>query len=120
MLYPRLPGEPPYSSGGVGGDVAHDRRRDHHCQKEAHSSSPRPLLILTALSCHALSSPLTFPWQHLLTGSDDGDVHVFGAEDGQLKTRLKGHTGPVRHVVANPVYEVVASACSSTLLWIPN
>jgi len=33
--------------------------------------------------------------------------------------RLQGHAGPVRQVLCNPKYEVVASACSNVVLWIP-
>lgn len=63
--------------------------------------------------------------RYLLTGSEDGDVCVFNgrgqgehAADGVVH-RLEGHAGPVRRVLCNPRYEVVASACSNVVLWIP-
>lgn len=60
---------------------------------------------------------------HIFTGSEDGDVCVYDASETRKTDapilRLKGHTGPVRQVICNPKYEVVASACSNTILWIP-
>lgn len=55
---------------------------------------------------------------HVLTGSEDNDVYVYDAEKGKLKTQLRGHKDPVRQVACNPKYELVASACTSTVLWI--
>lgn len=63
---------------------------------------------------------------HLLTGSEDGAVCVFdgrgpgagGGVDGVVHRLEGGHHGPVRHVLCNPKYEVVASACSTVVLWI--
>lgn len=57
--------------------------------------------------------------KHVLSGSEDHDVCVFDAESGALSQRLKGHKDPVRQVACNPKYEMLASACSSTVLWLP-
>lgn len=64
--------------------------------------------------------------RYLLTGSEEGEVCVFGgretgvrAEDNKPVHRLDGHPGPVRQVKCNHKYEVVASACSNVMLWIP-
>ena len=60
---------------------------------------------------------------HIFIGSEDGDVCVYDASETRKSEapirRLKEHVGPVRQVVCNPKYEVVASACSNTILWIP-
>lgn len=59
---------------------------------------------------------------HILTGSEEGDVCVFDASEERVMDgvvhRLSGHGGGVRQVKCNPVYEQVASACSSVVLWI--
>lgn len=65
--------------------------------------------------------------RYLLTGSEDGEVCVFdgrGPKGGGVEGvvhRLEGppDRGPVRHVLCNPKYEVVASASSDVVLWIP-
>lgn len=59
---------------------------------------------------------------NILTGSEDGQVYVYDAQqertmDGPIH-KLKGHMAPVRQVVCNPKYEVVATACSNVVLWI--
>ncbi|KAM3577868.1 hypothetical protein VYU27_000409 [Nannochloropsis oceanica] len=59
---------------------------------------------------------------HILTGSEEGEVCVFDATEERVMDgvvcRLSGHTGPVRQVKCNPVYEQVASACNHVVLWI--
>jgi COMPASS component SWD2 len=64
--------------------------------------------------------------QYLLTGSEDGDICVFDGRGGPGHQReegvvhkLEGHTSAVKQVLCNPKYEVVASACSNVVLWIP-
>lgn len=64
--------------------------------------------------------------QFLLTGSEDGDVCVFDgrgkgervAGEERAVHRLEGHSNPVRQVLCNHKYEVVASACSNVVLWV--
>lgn len=57
---------------------------------------------------------------HVVVASEDHQVHVFDCKTGQLVHRLRGHPKPVTRVACNPKYEVVASACENTILWLPH
>jgi COMPASS component SWD2 len=54
----------------------------------------------------------------VLSGSEDSNIHVWRTADGSAATTLRGHVGAVGHVVCSPKYELVASACMNTALWI--
>jgi WD40 repeat protein len=58
--------------------------------------------------------------RYVLSGGDDGSVHVWSAESGGELARLRGHAGPVRHVLWNPGYLSMASSCENLALWVPN
>ena len=50
----------------------------------------------------------------LLTGSQDGRVHVWGSDSGQKLTVLEGnHPGPIQCVGFNPKFMMLASACTN-------
>ena len=50
----------------------------------------------------------------LLTGSQDGRVHVWGSDSGQKLTVLEGnHPGPIQCVGFNPKLMMLASACTN-------
>ncbi|CAH3042138.1 unnamed protein product [Porites evermanni] len=57
----------------------------------------------------------------LLTGSQDGRVHVWGSDSGQKLTVLEGnHPGPIQCVGFNPKFMMLASACTNMAFWLPN
>jgi len=56
--------------------------------------------------------------RHVIAGNDEHEVMVFDRTTGELKNTLQGHVSPVGFIRANPKYDVVASACSNTCLWI--
>lgn len=56
--------------------------------------------------------------QYVLSGSDDRGIYVWRAEDGKLAKVLKGHTSSAGRVLCSPKFEVIASACANTALWI--
>ncbi|KAL1448809.1 hypothetical protein WDU94_000069 [Cyamophila willieti] len=71
---------------------------------------------------HALSLEASFTpdSKFVVSGSTDGQVHVWNAEDGFKICVLKGdHTSPIQHLQFNPMYHMLASACSNTCFWIP-
>ncbi|CAM9769650.1 unnamed protein product [Chrysoparadoxa australica] len=56
--------------------------------------------------------------KYVLSGSEDSTIYVWHAETGELATTLKGHAGAVGRVACSPKFEVMASACMNTALWI--
>jgi COMPASS component SWD2 len=57
--------------------------------------------------------------QFVLSGSDDGSIHVWETVTGREVTVWKGHAGPVGVVQWNPKAVMVASACTNVAFWIP-
>jgi COMPASS component SWD2 len=57
--------------------------------------------------------------QYVLSGSEDGTIHVWHKESGQEVAVWTGHAGPVGVVQWNPKSMMVASGCSSLVFWIP-
>lgn len=55
---------------------------------------------------------------YVLSGSEDSGIYAWRAEDGKLAKVLKGHSSSVGRVLCSPKYEVIASACTNTALWI--
>lgn len=61
--------------------------------------------------------------QYILSGSIDGCIHVWAANDGNKLTVLKPeqpNPEAVQCVKFNPKYMLMASACSKMSFWIPN
>ena len=56
--------------------------------------------------------------KHVLCGSDNASLHLWRVADGKHEATLKGHTGPVLRVLCSPKFQVVASADTSTALWV--
>ena len=59
--------------------------------------------------------------QFVISGSTDGRVHIWNAENGTKVCVLNGdHTEPVRCVQFNPKYMMMASACKNMAFWLPS
>ncbi|XP_040582262.1 WD repeat-containing protein 82 [Lepeophtheirus salmonis] len=59
--------------------------------------------------------------QFILSGSTDGRIHVWKADDGNKVCVLNGgHVGPVQCVEFNPSFMMMASACTHLNMWLPN
>lgn len=56
--------------------------------------------------------------QYVLSGSEDRGIYAWRAEDGKLEKVLRGHSSSVGRVLCSPKFEVIASACTNTVLWI--
>lgn len=56
--------------------------------------------------------------KYVMSGSEDSGIYVWNTEDGTLATTLRGHVGAAGRVACSPKYEVVASACINTALWV--
>jgi len=57
--------------------------------------------------------------QFVISGSTDGRVHIWNAENGTKVCVLNGdHTEPVRCVQFNPKYMMMASACKNMAFWL--
>jgi len=59
--------------------------------------------------------------QFVISGSTDGRIHIWNAENGTKVCVLHGdHTGPVQCVQFNPKYMLMASACKNMAFWLPS
>eukprot|EP00611_Tribonema_gayanum_P009646 TRINITY_DN1946_c0_g1_i2.p1 TRINITY_DN1946_c0_g1~~TRINITY_DN1946_c0_g1_i2.p1 ORF type:complete len:378 (+),score=134.34 TRINITY_DN1946_c0_g1_i2:125-1135(+) len=65
-----------------------------------------------------LDACFTADAQHVLSGSEDSQIYAWRTEDGALVSTLRGHVGSVGLVACSPKFEVVASACINTALWL--
>ncbi|XP_002130040.1 WD repeat-containing protein 82-like [Ciona intestinalis] len=59
--------------------------------------------------------------QYVLSGSQDGRIHVWNAENGSKTAVLNGsHPGPLQCVKFNPRYMMLASTCTNMAFWLPS
>jgi COMPASS component SWD2 len=58
--------------------------------------------------------------QYIVSGSEDGSIHIWDISTKQKVNVLKGHAGPVTSVQCNPKYTMIASACTNLALWVPS
>lgn len=58
--------------------------------------------------------------QYVLSGSQDGRIHIWSTEDGSKTAVLDGkHPGPLQCVQFSPKYMMIASTCSNMAFWLP-
>uniref|UniRef100_A0A4X2L7G6 WD repeat-containing protein 82 n=1 Tax=Vombatus ursinus TaxID=29139 RepID=A0A4X2L7G6_VOMUR len=68
----------------------------------------------------ALEACFTPDSQFIMTGSDDGKIHVWNGESGIKVAVLNGkHTGPITCLQFNPKFMTFASTCSNMVFWLP-
>eukprot|EP01132_Coremiostelium_polycephalum_P003077 gene3077-3847_t len=58
--------------------------------------------------------------QYVLSGSEDGTVHVWRTQTGEEVAVWAGHSGTVGSIQWNPKSMMAASACSTLALWLPS
>jgi COMPASS component SWD2 len=56
----------------------------------------------------------------IISGNEDSELQIFDAATGNSLSTRPGHITPVRAVKCNPKYEVFASGCLNTVLWLKN
>ncbi|XP_065900981.1 WD repeat-containing protein 82-like [Dysidea avara] len=67
-----------------------------------------------------LEASFTPDSQFVLSGSQDGTVHIWEAESGHKLCVLEGgHPGPTRCVQFNPKYLNMVSTCTNLAMWLP-
>jgi WD40 repeat protein len=57
--------------------------------------------------------------KYVLTGNDDNDFLLLDRNSGELKRALTGHVAPLGCVCSNPKFDVFATGCVNSVLWIP-
>jgi len=57
--------------------------------------------------------------QFVVSGSQDGNVHIWNTETGQSICVLEGHPSPVTSVKFNPHFMTMVSACHQLAFWLP-
>jgi len=58
--------------------------------------------------------------QYVFSGSSDGLIHVWNAENGYKVCVLNAdHPGPIQCVKFNPKYMMMATACTNMAFWLP-
>ena len=66
----------------------------------------------------ALGASFSANSKYILTGNDDNDFLIMDKATGELRKTLTGHVAPVGCVCSNPKYDVFATGCVNTVLWI--
>ncbi len=66
----------------------------------------------------ALGACFSADARYILAGNEDSEVQIFDSISGKLVNSLTGHADAVSCIAANPLYDVVASSCVNTVLWI--
>lgn len=75
---------------------------------------------------NALGACYSADSKHVICGDEDGEVQVYelnwtdSKKSATFVNSLTGHVDPVSKVAANPVYDVIASGCVNTALWVRN
>lgn len=91
-------------------------------------SDIEPLAITTRKNDTSmkLGSCMTPTAKYVVTASDDNEILLYdfkNEENGKMKTKLcgllTGHVSPVGCIACNPKYDVMATSCVNTVLWIP-
>lgn len=54
----------------------------------------------------------------VLMGGETGTIDCWDVPSGRVIKTLEGHKGPVGAIRANPKYNLIASSCTNTCLWI--
>lgn len=83
--------------------------------------TPKEPLVITGRkneNAWSLGACFSADARHVIAGNDENDIQVFDRQTGELKSTLTGHVSPVGHIKANPKYDVLASGCVNTVLWI--
>lgn len=55
----------------------------------------------------------------IYAGNEDNDILLFDKQTAKITATLTGHVSPVGSIAANPKYDMFASGCANTVLWIP-
>jgi COMPASS component SWD2 len=55
----------------------------------------------------------------IFVGNEDNDILLFDRETAKVKAALTGHVAPVGCIAANPKFDMFATSCTNTVLWIP-
>ena len=82
-------------------------------------SSVEPVVIATRKNENNLTLGACFSadGKHIISGNEDNDIQIFDLA-GDQKNQFTGHVSPVTFIKANPKYDVIASGCVNTVLWI--
>eukprot|EP01035_Chromulina_nebulosa_P020587 gene20587-26695_t len=79
-----------------------------------------PVVIMSRKNELGITLGATFSadGQSVITGNEDNELQVYDTLKGELQTTLAGHVAPVGFIKCNPRYDVIASGCVNTALWI--
>ena len=66
----------------------------------------------------ALGACFSADARFIIAGNDDNEIQIFNRLTGELHNTLAGHVSPVTQIRANPVYDVIATSCVNTVLWL--
>jgi len=66
----------------------------------------------------ALGACFSADAKYVIAGNEDSEVQIYEKRTGKLVNSLTGHVDAVSCVAANPQYNVLASSCLNTVLWI--
>lgn len=84
-----------------------------------------PVLTVNCSFKNDLTIPIdvsfTSESKYILTGSEEGFVHVWNAINGKREFILNGsHPGPVHCVKLNPMFMMLATTCKRVTFWYPS
>jgi COMPASS component SWD2 len=66
----------------------------------------------------ALGACFSESGDYVIAGTDSNDVQVMSRSTGEIVNTLSGHIAPVNAIACNPMYDVMATGCLNTVLWI--
>ena len=69
----------------------------------------------------ALGACFSADAKSVLAGNDENEITILSCRDegeGNVQNTLSGPVAPVTHIRANPKYDIIASSCLNTSLWI--
>lgn len=87
---------------------------------DSFNSDAEPSIIVNRKNDAGLSLGACFSadGNYIISGNDDNELQIFDVHSGDFKYGLTGHVSPVGCVRSNPRFDVLASGCVNTALWI--
>eukprot|EP01041_Mallomonas_annulata_P010922 gene10922-22799_t len=102
-----------------GNSILINTNSNHLMVIDGYNSETPPVIINSRFnsSNKKLGVNFTPDSQYIIAGTDTNAVHCYSRSSGDLMTTYNGHIAPIGCVRCNPKYDLLATSCINTALW---